>query len=270
MKYISFTFDDGRKDNYTIAYPIMRRYNLVGTLFCTTGYIDGTWKNSNSWKSAQGAVSVEEICQLHQAGWEIGLHGDKHTTSLEDVKISYHKLVSWGFNNNNTFGFSVPNSSVSEETLNKIVHQCLGKEISYIRTGRRINTKTISAKFLFGMYRYLGFQWAYNQFNNQNLNSLNFVQPVPIYCVVVKWADKVRMIEKFIEQMPNDTWLVLMFHSILPENHSLYGSDPWNWSENKFDDFCKYLANQRKSHNVEVLPMDKVLGIAKQKGKEYV
>lgn len=28
MKYISFTFDDGRRDNYLYAYPIMKKYKV--------------------------------------------------------------------------------------------------------------------------------------------------------------------------------------------------------------------------------------------------
>ena len=49
MKYVSFTFDDGRRDNFTYAYPVMKKYGIPGTLFCTTGYIDGTWQKDESW-----------------------------------------------------------------------------------------------------------------------------------------------------------------------------------------------------------------------------
>ena len=52
MKYVSFTFDDGRRDNFTCAYPVMKKYGIPGTLFCTTGYIDGTWQKDESWHSA--------------------------------------------------------------------------------------------------------------------------------------------------------------------------------------------------------------------------
>ena len=37
---LMITFDDGYKDNYKLAYPLLKKYNIPWTLFVTTGYVN--------------------------------------------------------------------------------------------------------------------------------------------------------------------------------------------------------------------------------------
>ena len=38
MKYIIFSFDDGRKDNYDIVYPLLKKYGFTASFHVVTGF----------------------------------------------------------------------------------------------------------------------------------------------------------------------------------------------------------------------------------------
>ena len=48
-KPVLITFDDGYKDNYTNAYPIMKKYGFKGTIFVVTGFF-GVYDNYMTWE----------------------------------------------------------------------------------------------------------------------------------------------------------------------------------------------------------------------------
>ena len=238
MRYVSFTFDDGRANNYEEAFPIMKQYNLTGTIYCTTGYIDGTWRpEPTKWKSAGEPLTTTQLCELSTAGWELGLHGDKHVTDVEDLNAALTKMSEWGFGSK-AFGFSMPDSVSEEKKYKEFVKTYLGREILYIRKGRKTDTGKLINKILFASYSMLGCQTAYNFFNKQNIIRADQIDPENIYTIVIRSKDRPEMIARFLEQLPDETWIVFMFHSILPETHPLYDSDSWYWSNERFNILC--------------------------------
>jgi peptidoglycan/xylan/chitin deacetylase (PgdA/CDA1 family) len=64
---IIITFDDGYRDNYEQAYPIMAEYGFTGTIFCTTGSI-GT----------DTYLTAAQIMEMYRNGWEFGSHTVTH------------------------------------------------------------------------------------------------------------------------------------------------------------------------------------------------
>ena len=62
-RWVCITFDDGYKDNYTIAYPILKRLNVPFTVYVTTGFVDNRlpmW-----WYPGESlGISAEELKQL--------------------------------------------------------------------------------------------------------------------------------------------------------------------------------------------------------------
>lgn len=246
MKTIVFTFDDGRLDNYEIAYPIMAKYHFCGTVYLTSGYIDSSWDGASAtFKSSEAALSWDQIQLLGEEGWEIGLHGDQHKTNCKDwgdalrkMDAHHKELVS--------IGCSYPNSKVEQGTVDEILDSEYGRRIKYIRGGRVRNTKTLSSRLLYIMYRFFKMQYAFNRFNREavfrkeELACRQFRMRLP--SVVVRYEDDPQQILRFISQLPEESAVILMFHSILPENHRRYGVDPWNWSMKRFEILCKEIS----------------------------
>lgn len=64
---IIITFDDAHADNYTNAFPIMKKYGFTGVLYVPYNFI-GT----------EGYLTVDQIMEMAAAGWEVGSHTLSH------------------------------------------------------------------------------------------------------------------------------------------------------------------------------------------------
>lgn len=72
-KPVLITFDDGYKDNYTNAYPIMKKYGFKGTIFVVTGYL-GVYDNYLTW---------EQAGELASNGFSLESHTYSHKSMTE-------------------------------------------------------------------------------------------------------------------------------------------------------------------------------------------
>jgi peptidoglycan/xylan/chitin deacetylase (PgdA/CDA1 family) len=71
------TFDDGMRNNHTVALPILREYGIPATVYVTIGFIGGVspWIRS----PIDGAImAAPELRELAAAGWELGAHTMTH------------------------------------------------------------------------------------------------------------------------------------------------------------------------------------------------
>ncbi len=110
---IVWTFDDGRESIYTYAYPIMKQYGIKGTLYINTGNI-----------GQPGYLTLEELQELHNAGWIIANHADKHvnlaTLSTENVTYEIQTAINWLNNNgfqDGAYYFASPYGSYNDVVL---------------------------------------------------------------------------------------------------------------------------------------------------------
>lgn len=80
FKPVVLSFDDGYKDNYLNAVPVLREYGFSAVFFISTAYVgkDNLW-DVNEAADAEPMMGWDEIKKLCEQGFEIGSHTVSHT-----------------------------------------------------------------------------------------------------------------------------------------------------------------------------------------------
>jgi peptidoglycan/xylan/chitin deacetylase (PgdA/CDA1 family) len=99
---LSITLDDGYRDNFEVAAPVLRKLGLPATFFVTTGFIgtDTVAPWDRSLPKPPGWMSWDQVRALADQGFEIGCHTDTHIdmgtvdekTIRMELEISKQKL----------------------------------------------------------------------------------------------------------------------------------------------------------------------------------
>jgi peptidoglycan/xylan/chitin deacetylase (PgdA/CDA1 family) len=81
--YAAVTFDDGYRDNFEIAYPVLMRLNIPATLFLTPSYLDSNDAKYLTWDMAKemvksGLISVGNHAYNHPVLSELKKEAQEH------------------------------------------------------------------------------------------------------------------------------------------------------------------------------------------------
>lgn len=254
MKRIVITFDDGRKDNVEFALPVLQHYKFKASFFITTGYIDESFL-PKTWASSQAHMSIDDILFLYKNGFEIGLHGDKHCSEIDDFNISYEKMNKWLNKNNTKYSFSIPNSKIEINFLNEFTKSIKNKT-KYIRGGSHCNfAKTITWKIKKALRIYFNCSYFFIKYHlDDSFTDIPKIVP----SVGIRNNDRVVKLCKLINKISDNSTIVFMFHSIVPNNSEYINRDKWVWSLEKFDEFCRFLSQKEKNKELIVLPLREI------------
>ena len=96
---VAVTFDDAPRSVHRIALPIMEELGLVGTVFVPTAHVGSdepmAWPGVDRWLGGPHeeellCMSVEQLADLLERGWEVGshTHTHPHLTELDHAALS--------------------------------------------------------------------------------------------------------------------------------------------------------------------------------------
>lgn len=122
-KWIMLTFDDGYKDNYENAFPILKKYQFKGIIYILDGIEYNKWDVDNPGNPEKRftLMNQDELLEMQNYGIEFGGHTSTHPRlaelSTEQVKS---EIINSKFNIEKIIGkellsFAYPYGSLNEE-----------------------------------------------------------------------------------------------------------------------------------------------------------
>lgn len=198
---ITFAFDDGCQSTYDKAFPILEKYSYPATAFIITSFV-----------GESGYMTIEQILDLADNGWEIGSHTVSHAdlTEISDDQLNYELLESKKYLE--IFGLKVENFSSPYGKYDKRVIEAVTQYYASHRTA-----------------------WP------AGLNDLPLKDSEDRYylkSVSVEAKTTVEEVKQWITRAKEEgKWLILLFHHIDK-------SGDYNWSSEDLEEVVRFASSE--------------------------
>jgi hypothetical protein len=237
MKYVILSFDDGRKDNYEVAYPLLQKYGFTASMHIPTGFVDGS-VNNPYWES----MNIENVIELASNGIDISSHGDAHINEEIDLHNSLIKLCDWGLLSKDNIVFSSPGCYIYNGNIAQYLPMLLRNNVKYVRSGEQVRRNGIGYLFLFVLLMISKNKKLFYTLHKRSImkiNSLNRQREFEvklIKAVCMKEYHTIGQLKYFFNKLKDDEVAVFMLHGIQNKKH-----DPYIFNAEKFEQFLKLL-----------------------------
>lgn len=205
---ISFTFDDGRDNNYTTALPILSKYGIPATEYVVRDLID-----------LPGSLTLAQVREMHWVhGWEIAAHGGSnnihvggggYTAQTEEWTANdMATLRSWLVTNG--FGSGANHLAYPQGLYNDAVVRQARRNFATARTTRDTQTESYPPG-----------------------------DPMRLRCYEVGVRTVAQAKAQIDLAVANKTWLILLFHTIDSTNGAATAT---SYPASGFDQIAAYAA----------------------------
>lgn len=235
MKYVVFSFDDGRRDFFTRALPILKRYHFPATLNVVCNLVKEKTDEDGIY------VSWDNIFECIENGIEIANHSANHNNNVEDI-IHGAEVLRARLGIDDKIGFASPNSDVCLKNFEIYKPLLKSDLVSYIRSGNQLKRDGYFYAFLYLMYKYTSSALIYDWYNRRNIIEINQAPSTFFPSVTCNRDNTAYQVIHLIKKMPQDTAVILMFHSIYEKDEEGYKKDKWSNTVDDFEAICRFLS----------------------------
>jgi hypothetical protein len=232
--YVILSFDDGRKDNYDVAYSLLKQYGFTASFHITTAFVDGTIKN-NYFNNIE-AMSINDVIDMSNNGFDISSHGDMHINEKNDLKNSLLKLKKWGISSSNPIIFSSPNSEIYEKNIVQYFDMLSENRVKYLRSGIVVRRNGLLYCLIYLVQKLFNSKTLFYFLNRREIMRIDKKDFIIKSISVKKW-NSIKQINYFIGKLKDKEIAVFLFHGIMYEKNN----DDWCFSAEKFECFLKTL-----------------------------